>query len=158
MSPAPAVTNILEMTQLSPQFKFCKEQFITLRLKVRIKVENLEDEIWWQLISLLCNLHESSVKSYDFLNRNNPCHTVCSMCNFLSPVYFDLQGFKVAYIIFKKAASLEKVKSHPYDKVLRLSPEENPILTGIKSMFTMILKRAWLSNTDSLKKKFKREK
>lgn len=95
MSPAPAVTNILEMTQLSPQFKFCKEQFITLRLKVRIKVENLEDESWWQLISLLCNLHESSVKSYDFLNRNNPCHTVCSMCNFLSPVYFDFRASKL---------------------------------------------------------------
>ncbi|XP_022305800.2 ribosomal RNA-processing protein 7 homolog A-like [Crassostrea virginica] len=43
-----------------------------------------------------------------------------------------VKGFKVAYIIFKKAAALNKVKSHPYDKVLSLSFDEAPILTGIK--------------------------
>ena len=51
---------------------------------------------------------------------------------------FFWQGFKVAYIIFKKAAALNKVKSHPYDKVLSLSSDEAPILTGIKSKKTRL--------------------
>lgn len=81
---------------------------------------------------------------------NSLLHVQCFITLFL-------QGFKVAYIIFKKAASLGKVTSHPYDKVLRLSPEENPIVTGIKSMFLKMIERAWISNTDWLKKKLKRE-
>lgn len=94
-------------------------------------------------------------KIYALLNRSNSCQTVCFTCNVLSPVYSFLQGFTIACITFKKAASLGKITSHPYDKVLRLSPEENPILTGVKCRFTMILKRAQI-NRDWLKKKLRK--
>ncbi|XP_048755799.2 ribosomal RNA-processing protein 7 homolog A-like [Ostrea edulis] len=43
----------------------------------------------------------------------------------------EVKGFKVAYIVFKKASSIQKVKSHPYDNILNLSPEDAPIITGI---------------------------
>lgn len=142
MTPAPAVTDILEITQLSPQFKFCKEQFITLRSKVRLKVKNL-DESWRQLISILYNVHES--------NNVNQCQTVCYACCVLTPF---LQGFKVAHIIFKKAASQGKPISHPYDKVL--SPKENPIFTGIKNIFYYNIKWTRIY-TDWLKEKLNRE-
>ncbi|XP_062577426.1 ribosomal RNA-processing protein 7 homolog A-like [Saccostrea cucullata] len=44
----------------------------------------------------------------------------------------QVKGFKVAYIVFKKPSSVQKVRSHPYDRILTLSDEEVPILTGIK--------------------------
>lgn len=145
MSSAAAVTKIWNYsTQLS--IRILNEQCINLRLKLRFEAENWDEEIWWHLslISLLNYGHEGCVNlELSPLYRNNPCQTVCYMCNVLTTLFFSTGLFKVANIISKKPASLAKVTSHPYDKVFSLSPEENPIPTGIKSMFIMMIEEGF---------------
>ena len=43
------------------------------------------------------------------------------------------QGFKVAYIVFKNASSIQKALKMSFEKERILSTTEKPILTGLKS-------------------------
>lgn len=44
-----------------------------------------------------------------------------------------MKGFKVAYIVFKKEASLQKALEFDCSEIRFLSTEEKPIETGINS-------------------------
>jgi len=44
----------------------------------------------------------------------------------------DLKGFKVGYVVFKNAGSIEKALRLPYDEPLILSTKEHPLQTGMK--------------------------
>ncbi|KAL3876926.1 hypothetical protein ACJMK2_034707 [Sinanodonta woodiana] len=47
------------------------------------------------------------------------------------PVTPPIQGFKVAYIVFKDPKSIQRAKNLPYDKPLILSTPEHPLLIGL---------------------------
>ncbi|XP_029945852.1 ribosomal RNA-processing protein 7 homolog A isoform X2 [Salarias fasciatus] len=42
------------------------------------------------------------------------------------------QGFKVGYVVFKKASSISAVKSHPHDVPLVVCTEERQVKTGVQ--------------------------
>ncbi len=54
--------------------------------------------------------------------------------------YFScVQGFKVAYVVFKKMDSLKKAKCLPFSKTMIISTKDNPLDTGMKSKYQLIL-------------------
>ncbi|CAL8287143.1 unnamed protein product [Boreogadus saida] len=44
----------------------------------------------------------------------------------------EKQGFKMAYIVFRKAKSIQWVKSHPHNLPLVISTEKQPVTTGLQ--------------------------
>lgn len=54
--------------------------------------------------------------------------------------FFNFEGFKVAYIVFKKKASLQNALQLDSTEIRYLSTEERPIETGIKSKGIAVVK------------------
>ena len=53
----------------------------------------------------------------------------------LSHYFVVFQGFKVAYVVFKSAASVQKAKKMSYKETRILSTEKHTLLTGMESEY-----------------------
>lgn len=55
------------------------------------------------------------------------------MKHFFKLTSIFLQGYRLAYVVFNSAKSLETALSWPNDKLITIPTNDNPLFTGLKS-------------------------